>query len=233
METFLTDNELHDFIMQVSSWTARLHTLRLLARKEARLTNNSVHVHVRSESAPIDFDKIALYEECENVLADMATRLTSHHNGKVDQCSTIVLRCAEHLNTLPDFPGLYARFVLANQKLRKALTRPAEKKLAGYCVHCNQSLFATEEQKEYQCLYCGTINDLATVRADLVHHRARLLQEKTVKGSLKQITSIVNIINESEYSIEQVRRLLKSGVLHGVKVKNREWIVEADSLHLE
>ena len=183
--------------------------------------------------APLDFDNTALYEECENVLADMATKLTSHHNAHISECASIILRCAEHLNTLPDFPGLYARFILANQKLRKALTRPAEKKLAGYCVHCNQSLFATEEQKEYQCMYCGTVNDLATVRADLAHYRARLLQEKTVKGSLKQITSIVNIINEAEYSIEQVRRLLKSGVLHGVKVKNREWIVEADSLHLE
>jgi hypothetical protein len=233
METFLNEHELHEFILAVSTWEGRLHVLDLLAKREARLMNNSVHAHASIVDAPLDFDKTALYEECENVLADMATKLTSHHNAHISECASIILRCAEHLNTLPDFPGLYARFILANQKLRKALTRPAEKKLAGYCVHCNQSLFATEEQKEYQCLYCGTVNDLATVRADLAHYRARLLQEKTVKGSLKQITSIVNIINEAEYSIEQVRRLLKSGVLHGVKVKNREWIVEADSLHLE
>ena len=233
METFLNEHELHEFILAVSTWEGRLHVLDLLAKREARLMNNSVHAHASIVDAPLDFDKTALYEECENVLADMATKLTSPHNAHISECASIILRCAEHLNTLPDFPGLYARFILANQKLRKALTRPAEKKLAGYCVHCNQSLFATEEQKEYQCLYCGTVNDLATVRADLAHYRARLLQEKTVKGSLKQITSIVNIINEAEYSIEQVRRLLKSGVLHGVKVKNREWIVEADSLHLE
>ena len=64
METFLNEHELHEFILTVSTWEGRLHVLDLLAKREARLMNNSVPVHASIVDAPLDFDKTELYEEC-------------------------------------------------------------------------------------------------------------------------------------------------------------------------
>lgn len=233
MEAFLNEHELHEFILTVSTWEGRLHVLDLLAKREARLMNNSVPVHASIVDAPLDFDKTELYEECRLILANMATKLTSHHNAHIGECASIVLRCAAKLNTLPEFPTLYARFTLADKKLEKALTKPEERKLAGYCVHCNKPLFTSESRKEQDCSYCGTVNDIATVRAELQNSRSYLLREKTVRGTLKQITNMVNMVNRSAYSFYQVRRFLKSGKILGEKINSTEWIVAAKTLHLD
>lgn len=232
-ESFLTKSEQTEFQRELVNWNMLLE-LRLLADKRATLTPRSQGAGRNAvASSPINYGLTMLYEECCNLLADMASLLTKNHGSGWEENLLYIRSHIPALVNHTNFPPLYARFFMLNIRLEKALTRKEEKKLAGNCVNCGKEVYAEPSAVDAWCEHCRTLNDLTTLRAELKNQREQLLKSQTVAGTLKQITIIVNMMNGTQLTSASVHRLLNKRIIRGLNVGRNLYVVDADSLILD
>ncbi|MDK6643099.1 hypothetical protein [Alloscardovia omnicolens] len=231
--SFLNDEEKQQFAKQLAGWSMLLE-LRILADKQAKLDTPSLRTGNKANApTPINFNLDELYEQCSLLLSNMATLCTVHHDS---QWENNLLYLQSHIDGLivkDGFPPLYARFILLNAKLCKALARPEDRVLAGKCIKCGREVYAAKHDLETHCEYCGMLNDLTTLRAELKNQREQLLKNRSLYGSLKQLTQIVNMVNETSFTASQVRQLIRNKTIRGLKIGGQYWSVDSNTIRLD
>lgn len=231
--SFLDPEEKQQFARQLAGWNMLIE-LRLLADKQAKLDTPTLRTGNKAKSpAPINFNLDELYEQCCLLLSNMCTLCTVHHDSQWQHNLLYLQAHVDGLVAKEGFPLLYAQFIILNAKLRKALTRPEDKVLAGQCVNCEHNIYATVKEMEAYCQYCGMLNDLSTLRAELKNQREQLLKNRSLYGSLKQLTQIVNMVNDTSFTFSQVRQLIRNKTIRGMKIGGQYWSVDSATIRLD